>query len=419
MQVIEIFKKLCSIAHCSGGCEEMHSYLEAYGRRCGYEVSSDSAGNILCSKEGASVTLQAHYDMVCIGEAPNLELTEEAGWLHAKESTLGADNGMGMAMMLALMEEGRVADFLFTADEEIGLIGARALQVGLQTPYLLNLDSEEEGIVTIGCAGGVDIEARLPIVREHKELYCHEVEVSGLPGGHSGVDIDRGIANAIKELAALLASHENAALVSIKGGERRNAIAKHAIAVVATQEPTAIKGLKALGRQSIEVIRDSEALIRMLDGFVHGVRDLDETLGIVETSINLAQVESRDDGLLIHLSARSMSKESLEVLEEETMAYFSAYGCAVIAEGFYTPWRPEETPFAQKVLDVTKRVFPKATFGAIHAGLECGIIKEHFPKMEMASIGPNILYPHSTREKVEIASVQAVYESVKKIVDGV
>lgn len=417
MQVIEIFKKLCSIAHCSGGSAAMHSYLEAYGHRCDYVVSSDRAGNVLCSKEGASVTLQAHYDMVCIGAAPHLELEEESGWLHAKASTLGADNGMGMAMMLALMEEGRAVDLLFTVDEEIGLIGARALQVRLKTPYLLNLDSEEEGIVTIGCAGGVDIEARLPIVRESKKLYCHETEISGLPGGHSGVDIDRGIPNAIKELAALLASYENAALVSIKGGERRNAIAKYAIAIVATQESTAIEGAKALGRQRVEVIEDSASLIKMTNGFIHGVRALDETLGIVETSINLAMIESSHDELRIHLSARSMEKESLEALQEETMAYFSAYGCEVTAEGFYTPWRPEQTPFAQSVLDVTKGEFPEATFGAIHAGLECGIIKEHFPDMKMASIGPNILYPHSTREKVQIASVETVYKSVKKIIE--
>ena len=208
-------------------------------------------------------------------------------------------------------------------------------------------------------------------------------------------------------------------LVDIQGGERRNAIAKRAMALIASQKPVAIEGVREMGRKTVNVIRETEAVIEMLDGFVHGVRDRDEVLDIVETSINLAQVASRDDEVIIHLSARSMRKEALEKLEHETMKYFSSYGCKVEAEGFYTPWRPEETPFAQRVLDVTKVKFPEASFGAIHAGLECGIIKEHFPYMQMASIGPNILYPHSTREKVEIASVQAVFESVKKIVDVV
>lgn len=417
MQVIEIFKILCSIAHCSGECEAMRSYIEAYGQRCGYSVSRDAAGNILCTKEGASITLQAHYDMVCIGDAPHLDVVENAGWLHAADSTLGADNGMGMAMMLALMEQGSVVDLLFTADEEIGLVGARNLQVRLMTPFLLNLDSEEEGIVTIGCAGGVDIEARLPIVRERKELYCYEVQISGLPGGHSGVDIDKNIPNAIKVLAALLAPRKDLMLADIHGGERRNAIAKHALAVVASENPVIIEGANELGRQTVEVIQNGDTLIMMLDRFVHGVRAHDDALDIVRTSINLAQVTSMEDEFVIHLSARSMEKALLEALERETIDYFSSYGFDVTSEGFYTPWRPEKTPFAQTVLEVTKRQFPNAAFGAIHAGLECGIIKERFPQMQMASIGPNILYPHSTREKVEIASVQAVYESVRKIVD--
>lgn len=393
----------------------MGNYLKAYGERCGYVVSSDVAGNILCAKEDASITLQAHYDMVCIGKAPHLEIVEEGGWLHAVDSTLGADNGIGMAMMLALMEEGCVADMLFTADEEVGLIGARDLHVDLKTPYLLNLDSEEEGIVTIGCAGGVDIEVTLPLTREEKELYCYEVGISGLPGGHSGVDIDKDIPNAIKLLTERIVHIEGLSLVDIKGGERRNAIAKHAVAVVASEVPQVIDGAIDRGKAYVGVIKGSEAIIEMLHGLVHGVRAFDDSLSIVQTSINLAQVHTTQSELIVHLSARSMVKERLDELERETLAYFASYGCDVRTQGYYTPWQPEQTPFAQRVLDVTKTEFPEADFGAIHAGLECGIIKERFTTMDMASIGPNILYPHSTRERVEIASVQAVFESVKKL----
>jgi dipeptidase D len=419
LQVIDIFKTLCGIAHCSGECEAMRGYLESYGRRCGYAVSTDHAGNILCETEGASVTLQAHYDMVCIGNAPQFEIVEKEGWLQAENSTLGADNGIGMAMMLALMEQGAVADFIFTADEEIGLVGARNLEVMPKAPFLLNLDSEEEGVVTIGCAGGVDIEARLRVERERKELYCCEVQISGLPGGHSGVDIDRNIPNAIKELAAILASKEDIELVDFQGGERRNAIPKHSVAVIASENPITIEGAKQTGRKKVEVIRNGEAVITMLDRFVHGVKDYDDALGIVRTSINLAQVYSNNREITVHLSARSMQKARLEALERETMDYFAAYGCKVSANGFYAPWNPEKTMFSRKVLNVTRTLYPGASFGAIHAGLECGIIKAKFPGIEMASIGPTILYPHSTRERVEIASVLAVYEIVRKIIAAV
>ena len=154
MTVVAHFKTLCGIPHCSGNTEAMRAFLMRSARAYGYEVSTDDAGNLLCSASDAEVTLQAHYDMVCIGRAPELSLYEEEGWLHATESTLGADNGMGMAMMLALMEEGVSVDCLFTADEEIGLMGVRALALPLKTAFLLNLDSEAFGEITIGCAGG-------------------------------------------------------------------------------------------------------------------------------------------------------------------------------------------------------------------------------------------------------------------------
>ena len=414
---IEHFRELCTIVHCSGEADVMQEYLVRAAEMYGYETSVDKIGNVLCRKEGSGITLQSHYDMVCIGNAPDLNLYEKEGWLHAENSTLGADNGIGMAMMLSLMQEGKVIDALFTADEEVGLLGARDLELALKTPYLLNLDSEDEGVVTIGCAGGVDIVAVLPIMTEKKKLHCFEVEVSGLPGGHSGVDIDKNIPNAIKELAARLITMPDLKLVSLQGGERRNAIAKYSTAVVASEEDTiSLPGVKKLGSKMVEVVSNSEDVIAMLHGFSHGVRAYNDELGIVQTSINLAQVDSTPEKITVHLSARSMQKGLLEDLEKETVKYFESYGCEVKSEGFYAPWKPEQTAFGQEVLNVTKTVFDEAKFGAIHAGLECGIIKEKFPEIDMASIGPNIRYPHSTREKVEITSVERVFNILREIV---
>ncbi|HFU74242.1 MAG TPA: hypothetical protein ENK65_01665 [Helicobacteraceae bacterium] len=182
MTVLENFKKICEIPHCSHETEALKTYLIATCEALDYEVNVDTIGNILCHKEKSDITLQTHYDMVCIGKAPALELEEKSGWLHAKESSLGADNGMGIAITLALMQEGYCVDALFTAQEEVGLLGARGLTLELQTPKLLNLDSEEEGIVTIGCAGGVDILVRLPITKIEEEVVLNQVVASGYEG---------------------------------------------------------------------------------------------------------------------------------------------------------------------------------------------------------------------------------------------
>jgi dipeptidase D len=418
MGVIEHFKALCKIPHCSHGAEAMKRYLQQRADAYGFSVSADSAGNILCRKKGAKITLQAHYDMVCIGTEFPIATQEKAGWLSAESSTLGADNGIGMAMMLALMEESAEIDALFTADEEVGLLGARGLEIALDTPYLLNLDSEEEGVVSIGCAGGVDIIAKAALETVEEELFCYEIEVSGLPGGHSGVDIDKKIPNAIKELASSV-KHPDLRLISISGGERRNAIPKHAVAEVGFAEAVSSSGLRPLGKKRVRSLGMGEEVIDLLDRFEHGVREMDEELDIVKTSINLAQIETDEGMVTIHLSGRSMEKSALEALEKETVEYFEAAGFIVRSEGFYSPWQPEQNAFAKTVLELSKAVFPDARFGAIHAGLECGIIKEKAPDIAIASIGPNIENPHSAGEKVELASVERVFDTVKKIVASV
>ncbi len=412
MQVIERFKELSKIGRCSFKSDTMRDYLVEQGKACGYEVSVDEAGNVLCHKSGSTLNLQAHYDMVCIGNAPQLEMFEEEGWLKAKESTLGADNGIGMAMMLCLMAEGAPVDCLFTADEEVGLLGARALNVPLKNVPMLNLDSEEEGEVTIGCAGGVDVMAVKPLSYTTKTAHCYRVEVSGFPGGHSGVDIHKNIPNAIKELAAQIDAGTQ--LVELEGGERRNSIAKRAHAVIASD--TQLDGLEYAGYKEVAVINESADLLKMLVGFVHGVRAHNDELGIVQSSINLAQVSTDEKGFNVQLSARSMETQELHDLEAETVDYFEAFGCNVKTEGFYPPWAPEQNAFAKVVLEANKEVFENAMFGAIHAGLECGVIKERYPSVDMASIGPNIVAPHSTAEAVELASVERVYRVVRDIV---
>jgi dipeptidase D len=416
MKVIERFKALSRIPHCSREAGAMRDYLVATAAEYGYTVHADGAGNLLCGREGAKVTLQAHYDMVCIGRAPELEFIEEEGWLRARESTLGADNGIAMAMMLTLMEEGAPVECLFTADEEVGLLGARDLSLPLKALPMLNLDSEEEGLVTIGCAGGVDILAQKPVTFERRECYGYRVAIGPLPGGHSGVDIDKNIPNAIMELAALLEGHD-VMLEEIGGGERRNAIPRSAVAVVASEkELPELSHAEPLGKGTFTVMRESAEILEMLRRFAQGVRCFDEGMGIVHTSINLALLSSDAGSVHVQLSARAMETESLRELESGTAAYFEEYGCRVRSEGFYAPWSPQQTPFAETVLASNREQFKTAAFSAIHAGLECGVIKERYPHLDMASIGPNIVAPHSIAERVEIASVDRVFNAVKAVI---
>ncbi len=418
-RVFEHFEKIASIPHCSKEAEGLRDHLVDFARRQGYGVEVDPAGNILAKKGHPRLCLQAHYDMVCVGRAPEIETVEEKGWLKAVDSSLGADNGIAVAMMMALMEEGVEAEFLWTADEEVGLIGAKALEFRFESPYLLNLDNEMEGVILIGCAGGVDLVAgKADCPRAEKKLPAWRVEVSGLPGGHSGVDIDKKIPNAIKVLAQYLLKSD-AKLVSFEGGERRNSIPVHAEAVVRCSElPTPEeKGIhiERLENEVRGVLEESETLLRFLATAPHGVVKAHGELGIPESSLNLARVELGVE-CRIEYSLRAMSDEELEALAQRMEGMLERYGFEVRREEAYPAWKPEINDFTRAVAEVMERHFDSVRIRAIHAGLECGILAQKYPQLKMASIGPTIEHPHSTRERVKIASVKRTYKLLRELV---
>lgn len=423
MSVIEIFKTICAIPHCSRQTENLKSYIIEEAKRYGYDVQTDRVGNILCSHPDAKLILQAHYDMVCIGRAPQLELYEEGGFLKAKESSLGADNGIGMAMMLSLMSEGRSVSCLFTADEEVGLIGAQGIELSIKESVMLNLDTEEEGYVYIGCAGGSDVIATKPLhfQKIDEEITSYEISVEELPGGHSGVDIHKNIPSAIKKLAAFLV-HIPHYLISIEGGERRNSIPKSARALISVPSgvilDTQTDDVRIKKLQSVHdsMIFQGHKVSEMIHAFAQGVRSMNTELGIVQNSINLALVETNEREIQVTLSARSMESEELLLLVDETICFFNAFDFMTRSEGSYPAWKPEVSDFALQVQEVCRKHFEKADFMAIHAGLECAILKSYAPHLQIASIGPNIHDPHSSRESVEIASVERVYSALQEII---
>ncbi|SFV63215.1 Aminoacyl-histidine dipeptidase (Peptidase D) [hydrothermal vent metagenome] len=415
--IIKYFKEIASIPHCSRDAERLKEFLVQFAKDRGYEVAVDEAQNILISKGSPNLCLQAHYDMVCMGEAPNLDIYIEDGLMRARDSSLGADNGIAIAMMMELMDSGSELEFLITADEEIGLIGASALSFDLHSTMMLNLDSEDEAEVYIGCAGGVDIVASKPYATTFDDRESYEISIDGLAGGHSGVDIDRNIPNAIKLLASYIKERE-LEIVSIEGGERLNSIPSSAKAIVkSTTPPKGNDIVKVCRVDSIDpILYGGSEVIDLLKGFSHGVQAMNEMFKIPEISINLAIVSTENGIVTIETSARAMSPDGLAQISNKTVEFFKSFGYSVELRDKYPSWRPEINSFTKDVERAMIEVFGESKMVAIHAGLECGVISQKYPSILLASIGPTIRYPHSTREEVDLESVEKTFEVLKLII---
>ena len=418
-QIIEHFKTLTQIPHCSKEAELLLDFLVSFAKDRNYDVEVDEVKNIFISKGTPVLCLQAHYDMVCMGKAPNIETYEEDGWMKAKDSSLGADNGIAIAMMMQLMDEGQELEFLLTSDEEIGLIGANEVAFDLKSKTMLNLDSEDEAEVYIGCAGGADITASKTDTYREGKGDCYEIAVKGLVGGHSGVDIDKGIPSAIKVLGEYLFANSITQLASIVAGERRNSIPANAVAIVRSEKALKNRGdvkVRKLNEQPL-VLSKGQKIIDLIHSFKHGVRAQNEALGIPDVSINLAIITADEKGgVVIETSARAMDIKSLETLTKETIGFFETYSFDVAVEDKYPAWKPDVSEFTNLVSQEMQTVFGTTKMMAIHAGLECGVIAEKYPMMKFASIGPTIRYPHSTREKVKLDSVEKIFEVLQGII---
>ena len=411
--IIEHFQTITQIPHCSKEADKLLEFLVEFAKSRGYTVEVDKVKNIYIHKGTPTLCLQAHYDMVCMGKAPVLETYIEDGIMRAKDSSLGADNGMAIAMMMQNMDEGLELEFLLTADEEIGLIGANEVAFDLKAKYMLNLDSEDEAEVYIGCAGGADLIADKLDTYIEGTGTCYEVAVKGLTGGHSGVDIDKGIPSAIKVLGRYLVENDVTQLASIYAGERRNSIPANAVAIVRSEKvleddgDVKVRVLKELP----QVLKEGEKVIKFIDVFQHGVLGMNDELGIPSISINLAIITADEKGgVQMEASARAMSVEALNYLTESTTTLFNFYDFNVEVQDKYPAWKPDISDFTNLVSEEMKAVFGRSKMMAIHAGLECGVIAEKYPAMKFASIGPTIRYPHSTREEVDLESVERTYE---------
>ena len=371
-------------------------------------------------------------------------------YLTADGTTLGSDNGIGVATMLAIMEAEDLRhgplEFLFTIDEETGLTGASGLSDDLlEGRRLINLDSEEEGVLTIGCAGGADSHLHLVVEREGADpgAAALQVRISGLKGGHSGVDIHLQRGNAIKRLARALYSAslaEPVRIAEIRGGNAHNAIPREASAVLvfpgeegieATVRAALVRDLEASRSElrptdpgfEFEItepevpstalsVAASRKLLALLTSLPHGVMAMSEEIeGLVETSTNLAVIREENGRAFILMSSRSSVMSALAALRQRIRAYADLSGADLEEKDGYPAWQPDvSSELLRIVREVHRRVAGEAEVGAVHAGLECGIIGEKYPGMDMISFGPQIDYPHSPDERVKVSSVGEFYE---------
>jgi dipeptidase D len=392
--ILENFKTITKIERCSQNTEKMMDFLIEYSKKLGFNVDIDKAGNVLAYKDNSKICFQSHYDMVCIGEYENIEIIEKDGFLKAKSSTLGADNGIGIAMMMELMKSYKNCEYLFTNDEEIGLIGANNLELEIKSKNFINLDSEDEHIY-LGCAGGFDVEINFSNEIEEVEGDVLKIEIPTQLGGHSGVDIDKDIKNAIKLLGKELSSEVK--IVEIKGGERRNSIPVNAYAYVLDTHKS---------NKKIKVLKDSKKIIEFIKSFPTGVRGYDKEYDVVNRSINLSIIENNK----IILSARGNSNEILEELMDELKSLFSMINVEYKMTDYYPAWKPKKSNLVTKYQKLTNQ-----NIKVIHAGLECAILENRI-NADMISVGPNIYEPHSIRERVEINSIYKTYENIEKII---
>lgn len=458
-KVLSFFKEITEIPRESGHEEHIIAYLQKFAADRNLECRTDDAGNVLIVKEAAAgcekvptIVLQSHSDMVCeknegvehdFAKDPIKYIIKD-GWMIAPDTTLGADCGIGIAAQLALLDSdmpcGKI-ECLFTVAEETGLDGAMALEPGFFSgKVLLNLDSEDEGEIFVGCAGGLDTTAEFHYRNEplQEDFVLQEVFVKDAMGGHSGDDINKGRANAVQLLGRFLYSILDLdwQLVSINGGNKRNAIAREAKAVIAAEGDTldiinerlesyaaevaeeygAIEkdlkvGFSEVEDAAAEAIDEMTAwnLVTALCAAPHGVLAMSQEIeNFVETSTNLASVKMTEPGVIrIGSSQRSCVTAARRAAAAKMEACFVLAGAIVKHEGEYPGWAPAaESPVRDACVASYRKLFgvePKVK--AIHAGLECGLFTEKFPGLDMVSFGPTLRGVHAPGERLDLASL--------------
>ena len=467
------FEQICAIPHPSKHEHALSQHIQQWAKAQGLAVVEDKVGNLIIRKPATAgmenckiVVLQAHIDMVPQKNADKvhnfetdpIEAYVDGDWVKARGTTLGSDNGIGMSSALAVLGSKDIKhgplEVLLTIDEEAGMTGAFGLEAGyLDAEILINTDSEQEGEIYMGCAGGVDAQISVPMSWQAPEQSnaSFSLTMSGLKGGHSGVNIHLGRGNANKLLARFLFKYSDELaleLVSFSGGSLRNAIPREAnVQFMLPVEnidalKQAIESFQALVREELAVadpgmllslatidaptkVMGEEAqntLIDLLHACPNGVmRMSDEVEGVTETSLNIGVISTEDESVEILCLIRSLIDSGREEITGMLTALSNLSGASIDLSGAYPGWKPDtSSPVMAIVRDTYNDIYKKdPTVMVIHAGLECGLFKEPYPLMDMVSIGPTIRYPHSPDEMVNIATVGQYWELLLAVLERI
>ena len=451
-RVLYYFEQLCAIPHGSGNCGAISAYCVKVATELGLPVTRDKWDNVIIKKAASpgyenheAVILQGHLDMVCEKDADcpidfekdGLDLFTEDGWLGAKGTTLGGDDGIAVAMTLAILEDNSLPhpplEAVFTTDEETGMYGAEGLDTSdLKGKILLNADSECEGVLTVSCAGGARVQMRIPLQKQENSAPCKKLIFSGLKGGHSGVEIDKGRINADILLGHFLKKlPQEAYVVSLFGGTKDNAIPARAECVLATREDLSplieefisanrpesdsgltVEAVDALPANQCYDRASTQRIADFLTTVPNGIQAMSTKIeGLVETSLNLGQLKTEESVLSVTFSVRSSVNRDKLALIDRLQACCTSFGGTFESHGHYPAWEyKEDSRLRETMVKVYRDLHGKdPVVEAIHAGLECGFFCEKIPGLDAVSFGPDMRDIHTPRERLSLASVERTY----------
>lgn len=468
-KVFEFFEEISSIPRGSGDMEKISRYCADFAEKRGLKFIKDDDNNVVIFKaategyeKSETVILQGHLDMVCQKDEETeidflkdgLNLYVDGDFVKAKGTTLGADNGIAVAMVLAILDSDELShpalEAVFTTDEEIGMVGALELDMSvLKGTKMINLDAEEDGILTVSCAGGSDFVATMPVQRKEEKGVLVEITLRGLKGGHSGVEINDGRVNA-NILAGRYLNHisksEKFDLISVDGGDKSNAIPNLCrISVLAkdkesfvcetqkyldiikteilSREPDFDYAVRASENETKNVLSEEikEKVIFALALAPNGIVEMSKEIeGLVETSLNLGILKTEEEKVTLHFSLRSNKKSALRFLEEKLEAFSENIGFVWEESGHYPPWEYRENSQLQKIY---KECFVELNgfeprFEAIHAGLECGVFSSAKDNLDCVALGPDLSEVHTVNEKLSISSTERIFNLVVKMLEN-
>lgn len=467
-RVFHYFEEICNIPHPSYHEEKISAYLVDFAKSHNLEYYQDDLYNVIMIKEAAKgyenvapIVIQGHMDMVAeqedsctkdmLNEGLDLEIVD--GFVEAKGTTLGGDDGIAVAVALALLEDDTLQaprlEVIITVSEEVGMEGAAGIDVSMiKGRKLLNLDSEEEGIFTVGCAGGCRLDVKYEASRTSFEGKKIEIEVSECTGGHSGTEIDKGRANAthlVNRLLTVASSLADIQLVTYTGGSKDNAIprATSATFMVSNEglekigdalldEASAIANEYAITDPDMEIVitdgepatedvigvEDTKKLISMINGMPDGVQTMSHDIeGLVETSLNLGILETTDEYIRLSFAIRSSVESAKAALIRKVESIANAFGAKTSKHGMYPAWEyVRDSKLRDEMVAIYEQMYgKKPEVVTIHAGLECGLLSSKLPGLEAVSIGPELYDIHTPKERLSIASTERMYEYVKAV----